>query len=293
MDILPISIIIRTFNEENNIEECIAYCKRNNPLEIIVVDGNSSDQTIQIIERIPDIKLLHCKKGLAIQRDVGIKEASNHSKYIMIVDADDRLDEKCLIELYKELEQSSATAVQAKHENFSIIKKHKTTYWEDAFLVNMKIIHYLDNNNSDDITMIGRPALYRKDALLEVITEGSYQYTTASEDSDLAYTLKKHGAFFVCGKGITYRKNLSTFRELYKRWLAYGSGDAKFIKTHPERVLNVLIHVLYVYPVKRAFYCAIIHKTRYVPFFVLQGLVRFIGIVKYFIFGIGRVDNYK
>jgi Glycosyltransferases, probably involved in cell wall biogenesis len=293
MDILPISIIIRTYNEEQNIEECIQYCKKNNPTEILVVDGDSSDQTKQIIERIPDIKVVHSKKGLAIQRDAGIKKVSNHSKYIMIVDADDRLDEYCLTELYKTVEQSNATAVQAKHESISKIIAHKATYWEEAFLVNMKIIHYLDYKNPDNVTMIGRPALYRKDALLEVVTGASYQYTTAAEDSDLAYSLKKRGAIFVCGEGITYRRNLSTFRELYRRWLAYGSGDAKFIKTHPERRLNVFIHVLYIYPIKRAFFCAILHKTKYVPFFVLQGLIRFLGIIKFLLFGIGSVDNYK
>ena len=36
MDTLPITIIIRTLNEEQNIEECIQYCKNNNPNEIIV-----------------------------------------------------------------------------------------------------------------------------------------------------------------------------------------------------------------------------------------------------------------
>ena len=293
MDTLPISIIIRTLNEEQNIEECIQYCKNNNPNEIIVVDGHSTDQTRPIIQRIQNIKVINCEKGLAIQRDTGIKAASSHSKYIMIVDADDRLDENCLFDLYNILEQSDATAVQAKHENISDIIKRKTTYWEEAFLVSMKIIHALDNRNSVNITMIGRPALYRKDSLLEVITNTSNQYTTAAEDSDLAYNLKKRGALFVCGNGITYRKNLSTFKELYKRWLAYGSGDAKFIETHPERMLNVLMHLLYVYPIKRAFYCATKYKARYVPFFVLQGTIRFFGLIKFLLFGIGGVDNYK
>ncbi len=293
MNTLPITIIIRTLNEEQNIEECIQYCKKNKPYEIIVVDGHSTDQTIQIIERIPDIKVINCEKGLAIQRDTGIKGTSSHSKYIMIVDADDRLDENCLIDLYKMLEQSNATAVQAKHENISRLMNHKTTYWEEASLVNMKIINLLDSKNPESITMIGRPALYRKSSLLNVITSTSYQYTTAAEDSDLAYNLKKRGALFVRGNGITYRKYLSTFKELYKRWLAYGSGDAKFIETHPERMLNVFIHLLYVYPIKRAFYCAIEYKTRYVPFFILQGTIRFLGIIKFFLFGIGSVDNYK
>jgi len=293
MDI-PVSVIIRTFNEENNIEECVSYCKKNNPAEIIVVDGGSTDRTMRILESIKNIRVVSSEKGLARQRNSGLKSVCEKTKYVAIVDADDRLDKNCLRSLYETLESTNADAVQAKHECLSMITGRKPNYWEEAFLTNMKIIRDIDIKKSNTIEMVGRPALYRKEMLWKAVNNSSsLQFNNASEDSDLAYNLKKNGAVFVCGDGITYRKHLGTLGELYRRWLSYGTGDAKFIKINPERTRNVLLHVLYVYPVKRALYCVIRYKARYVPFFVLQGIVRFIGIVRYFMPGIGETDNYK
>lgn len=290
---LPITVIIRTLNEEENISECIKHSLLNNPLEIIVVDGGSKDQTINILSNINGVRVIQTKQGLARQRDVGINFANKKSEYIAIVDADDRLDEKCLFNLYNDLEKSKAAAAQAIHSDYSKISDAKLSYWEKAMLVNMKIIRAIEKTNPDNISMIGRPALYRKDLLLKVILKESDQYITAAEDADLAYKLKEEGAFFIIGTGVTYRKYLKTFKELFKRWLSYGSGDAKFIKTHPERLWHVLNHLLFNYPIKRSFLCAKDYSIKYTPFFILQGLVRLYGMLKFFLFGIGTMDKYK
>ena len=153
------------------------------------------------------------------------------------------------------------------------------SYWENAMLANLKVVRELDESSSNQLEMIGRPALYRKSALIEVTKKSSTQYTSAAEDADLAYNLLKNGGFFTIGSGVTYRRHLRTFRELFRRWLAYGAGDAKFIRTHPERKLHVIKHLLITYPMKRAFFCALKFNALYTPFFVLQGLVRFAGML--------------
>lgn len=287
----PISVIIRTLNEEKNIEECIHFCIQNNPYEIIVVDGNSNDKTREIVRKFKDVKLISCEKGLARQRDKGINACSPTTQYIAIVDADDRLDKKCLMSLMWDLEQNKSIAVQAIHESYSKISGEKMNYFEKAMLVNMQIIRDIDKNRT--VTMVGRPALYEKKALLKAITKKSDKFTSSAEDSDLAYTLIKNGGKFTIGTGITYRKHLKTFKELRKRWMSYGSGDAKFIEEHPERRFAVLKHQLYVYPVKRAFFCATHYHIKYSPFFMLQGWFRFFGMTKYMLFGTGKIDDYK
>ena len=49
---MPISVIIAAKNAESTIEECLDSVRRNNPAEIIVVDGNSSDKTVKIAAAI-------------------------------------------------------------------------------------------------------------------------------------------------------------------------------------------------------------------------------------------------
>lgn len=278
---LPISVIIRTLNEEENIRGCVACCLATNPLEVIVSDGGSHDATCRIVQDIRGITLVNTTKGLATQRDAGIRAASPESEYIAIVDADDRLAPNCLQHLLRDLESTGAVAVQAKHESISTHIGRELTYWEQAMLINLKIIRELDRQRDTPIIMVGRPALYRKQALIHAIESASAHYTSAAEDADLSYKLMKNGGRFTIGSGVTYRKHLRSFPALCRRWFAYGIGDAKFIETHPERKAGVLHHLLVTYPVQRSCFCASRYHIKYSLFFILQGAVRFMGLSYY------------
>jgi len=74
---LNVSLIIRTFNEEKNIEECILSCINNNINEIIIVDGYSTDCTKKIVENLivlySNIKFIQTTKGLVNQKMLVLK----------------------------------------------------------------------------------------------------------------------------------------------------------------------------------------------------------------------------
>jgi glycosyltransferase involved in cell wall biosynthesis len=288
---LPVTIIVRTLNEENNIQACVKTCKNNNVDEIIVVDGGSVDQTVALAQK-ESVSIIKSEKGLVKQRDTGLKYANSDNQYIAIVDADDRLEKYCIRHLISDLMRDKAHAVQAKHESYAIFSKKPLNYWEEAMLVNLKIINE-ESKKQSSINMIGRPALYNRQRLMEAIKLDSNKFTTASEDADLSYQLLKNGARFTYGTGLTYRKHLNSFFKLYKRWLSYGSGDAKFIITHKDRLFHVIYHLLINYPIIRSFKSIKTYSIRYVPFFLCQGLIRFIGLLKFFITGIGKSDDYK
>tara|TARA_Y100001958_G_C21217749_1_gene543129 strand:+ start:960 stop:1949 length:990 start_codon:yes stop_codon:yes gene_type:complete len=89
-----ISIIIPTFNEENYLKECLSsvlkFRRQEKILKIFVVDGVSSDKTIEIIKffRLKDerIELIeNPKKYQSFALNLGIKRAK--TKYIMRLDA--------------------------------------------------------------------------------------------------------------------------------------------------------------------------------------------------------------
>lgn len=69
-----ISVIIPTFNEEKRIKSCIESAKGLNPLEIIVVDGGSTDRTREILKEAGAV-VLTSKKGRGIQMNTGAKIA--------------------------------------------------------------------------------------------------------------------------------------------------------------------------------------------------------------------------
>ena len=89
-----VSVIIPTFNSSKFIVETITSVlgQTLSDIEIIIVDDGSSDDTIELVERISQtdkrIKWFIQKRGgVSIARNRGIKEA--HGKYIAFIDHDD------------------------------------------------------------------------------------------------------------------------------------------------------------------------------------------------------------
>jgi len=70
-----ISIIIPVYNEERIIKEVLGSFTCNDKIEVIVVDGGSSDRTVEFAKQYP-IKLIQCVKNRAIQMNEGAKAAS-------------------------------------------------------------------------------------------------------------------------------------------------------------------------------------------------------------------------
>ena len=87
-----IAVIIPTYNRANTIVQCInSALSQSYPVnEIIIVDDNSSDDTIQKLNRFKDeIIILHTKNrsGAQTARNIGIKTAK--SEWISFLDSDD------------------------------------------------------------------------------------------------------------------------------------------------------------------------------------------------------------
>lgn len=86
-----ISVIIPVYNEESFIVECLhSVYSQDYPIEeieIIIVDGNSSDKTVDIIrEKFPEVILLHnSRKIVPVSMNIGIKKATGD--YIIRLDA--------------------------------------------------------------------------------------------------------------------------------------------------------------------------------------------------------------
>ena len=109
---LPISVNICVLNEGENIRPCIESVIKNNPKEIIVVDGGSTDNTIDILSEYP-ITIINSKKsGLSTQRQLAIDNSSE--PYIAIVDGDDILEPDFLSILVNEIEEYDFDALQGR-----------------------------------------------------------------------------------------------------------------------------------------------------------------------------------
>lgn len=90
-----ISVTIICKNEEKNIEDCIRSVLWAD--EIIVVDGYSSDKTVDIAKRFTDKVFQNVWNGFAEQRSYALSKTSN--EWIMPLDADERCTEELKTEI--------------------------------------------------------------------------------------------------------------------------------------------------------------------------------------------------
>ncbi len=85
----PISGVVITFNEEQSIRDCLESLSFVD--EIIVVDSNSSDRTVEIARGYTDKIFVVEWKGYAIAKSYGTELATND--WILSLDADERISD--------------------------------------------------------------------------------------------------------------------------------------------------------------------------------------------------------
>ncbi len=107
---MNISIIIITRNEEKRIAECLqSICGQytEDLFEIIVVDGDSTDRTVDLVQEFQEeynyISLIKCKQyGYGYQRNVGVLNAQG--KYVVFLSGDTVVSNKLIYKYNKYLD---------------------------------------------------------------------------------------------------------------------------------------------------------------------------------------------
>lgn len=267
------SVVVCVKNEEERIEDCLKGIVLNEPDEIIVVDGNSSDQTVAIAKKFP-VKVIETKdSSLTLDRQIGLDAAKND--IAVMIDADHRVKKGDLLSLVKDLEEFDFDMVQSQlcsHENTNFWTKAEEMAWD------------VNHNEPGPKEMIGTaPAAYKKFIFEHV--KFCDDVTSTIDDTDFIYRLSKVVPKIKYGIGRTkisqlHFADLNTF---LKKFSWYGKGDGEFCHKNPERAFSMIFHLLVRYPIFYPIKSIVKGKFLVVPFFIIQGYARFFGLVKYFL----------
>lgn len=110
---MKVSAIVPTLNEAGNIEKILEGIAGQNIDEILVVDGHSTDGTIELVRRSGYRLILQEGRGLGKAIMSGIRSTSGEC--IVIVDADGSHDPKYIPELIKKIDEGYDVVVGSRY----------------------------------------------------------------------------------------------------------------------------------------------------------------------------------
>lgn len=232
-----VSVQICTLNEAANIGPCLETVWANDPQEVIIIDGGSTDDTVAIAEETGARVFSPGRLGLGPSRQVGYRATS--CEFSAFVDADDRLSSDWLSVMVREMEAGGYSALQS-----SLRAVDTGSFWSRGW--NQYFIESV--RPCADTTMVGRPALFRTSALLSVDEE----LTSLDEDTHLSRRFELAGLRQGIGTAVAYRHVEDTWQENAAKWRSYGRGYRGFVAEHPSRRTALLRHMAFTIPVERA-----------------------------------------
>lgn len=189
-----VTVLISSFNRLSDLKETIQKVKdiKYDNLEILVVDGHSTDGTIEYLENLKFksliIYILDKDFGSAYTHTFGMKKA--RGEIIICLDDDCYLSKKVIEETVR---------IFKKYKNLGTIGfgliNPKTDYDEKLFLCNKVINDEKYNiNECYEVKNYASAQAYRSDVLKEVgYMDLNWSWGTNTEDLDLNYSIISRG----------------------------------------------------------------------------------------------------
>ena len=233
----PVSVQVITLNEESNIGACLDAILSNDPAEIVVIDGGSTDRTVEIATKKGARVIAPGRLGRGASRHLGYH--STNQPYVAMVDADDRISPDWIQVSLRELKEGGYAALQSSLRTTSL-----ATFWERGWNE-----YYIESiRPTSDTIMVGHPSIYRTEDLLGTREDIGHDH----EDTQMSVDFQQRKLRQGIGTAISRRVVPDNRSENVEKWRAYGKGYRDFVHKHPDRRRAILKHMLITIPILRS-----------------------------------------
>lgn len=221
---LPITVIVPVRNSEHLIEGCLTSIFKANPAEVIVIDGLSTDHTLEIAQRFPVVIISDGGLGVPAARMMGVRAASN--PIVGLFDVDIRIPDGALESLYKQFSGGQYDALQA-----GLISYSGQGYWGRA------LVYHHNNGRSKHWPGL-MASLFKQQVLLDHPLDVRFR---SGEDIEIRWRLKNAGYKMGVSSTTTVQHWFGDSYEFAKdQWLQDGKGLGRMVVKYGLRALPLI-----------------------------------------------------
>ena len=222
---MKISVIIPTWNERENIDDLVSFILTFGGkviAEVIVVDGNSDDDTVHVAKHAGALTLSSAKRSRAVQMNLGVKQATGDILYFLHAD----------VKLIPSFAEDIITSVSGGYPSGCY------RYVFDSAHPMLKVNSYF--TRFDRIMCRGGDqTLFVTKSVFEDL-DGFNEYYSIMEDYDFIIRLRQKFKFKIIPKDIT----VSARKYKTNSWLRVQVANLTvfimfFLQQHPERMRSV------------------------------------------------------
>lgn len=265
-----VSIIICTLNAEKTISQAIRSARLLNPLEIIVVDGNSKDKTVSIAKR-HKVKVIYDNgSGLGNARNIGLGEAKG--RYVLYMGPDNIFkDDINLIDVINEMDHYGYVGIgfRSTMQDFSFLEGF------DKYLCDGMAHRWVTKIKSGQSKVIGTPFMFKKDVLSNLTFNSKSKY---SDDTDICERIyKKNMRVGYSRKILAHDVWRGRKESVINRFKMYGKSDREFYIANKKNwgILRKIKSILH--PMSEFEIIETADDLKYLPFVIYIVFWRYVG----------------
>ncbi len=215
-DTLDLTVVVCTKNVENMVVDALKSVVENQPKDILFIDGNSTDRTVELSKPFITRMLKDPGRGLAIARNLGVDNAT--TKYVSFVGPDNIMPKGSLRRMIEYMEEHKCSGVSTR-----TVLRDKGSYigWAQDI--------YKRKYTPGFKSVVGTPILFET----EVIRKYKYNpFFTNSDDTDLCERMARDGHRFAIADVDCIEVGFTSLDFVLERWQRYGRGDCLFYTTY-------------------------------------------------------------
>jgi glycosyltransferase involved in cell wall biosynthesis len=257
-----VAVVVPARNAEGMLAECLDSIVRQGPGELIVVDGLSTDRTLEIARSFGARILSDEGRGLPAARSIGARAATRRA--VVLVDADVILPDGSLEALLREFHEGGYTALQAGLES-----EAGSGYWGQALAE-----HHRTGLSRHWFGLVA--TVFDREALLAHGFDAAFE---SGEDIELRWRLSRAGVKAGVSRTTIVRHRFDdTWAFARGQFRADGRGLARMVRKH--RLGGARLLLLPAAAGARGVVLSLVRRRpRWIPYYVAFAVLNYTAMI--------------